>query len=128
MAFGVGWTSCSGITGWLLTTCTSSTSLHRSPFVCRRAAPTHRGSVNVTSAVQGPPSALVLMNLKELWHLLQQVSLDAVAMAVLPSLWHPPQQGRKAAAAAAAVVAAAKDAWAALGWRMGRVCSSMMAQ
>ena len=53
------------------------------------------------------------MNPRELWCLLQQVSLGAAAMAVRTSLWRPPLPGLKAAAAAAAVVAAAKDAWAA---------------
>ena len=53
------------------------------------------------------------MNPRELLRLLQQVVLGAAAMAVWPSLWCPPPQGRKVAAAAAAAVAAAEDAWAA---------------
>ena len=69
--------------------------------------------IDVTTAVPAPPLASVLMNPRELWHLLQQVSLGAAAMAVLPSLWHPPQRGRKAAVAAASAIAAAEDSWAA---------------
>ena len=32
-------------------------------------------------------------------------------MAVQPSLWHPPQTGKKATAATAAAVVAAEDSW-----------------
>ena len=93
--------------------------------------PQRRVHVNVAAAAPAPPSALVLMNQRKLWRLLQQVSLGAAAMAVRPSLWHPPPLGQKAAAAPPRRSRQPRTPGRPTrlrGWRMGRVCSSMMAQ